>query len=233
MLGKIESMKNLLLAVVALVVLAFFFSGHANYWLNKPWMDDIAKQPHTAQLLDYSISFPRAADLQSSIPGGLDAGVEVSGPGRNLDGELPKENLNYEARWRIPDGGGYIEFLVWDKIPPAEKSKRIGDPFGFRNIKRTPAGPAQVSGLNFDGVKWVGDYDDAGTLRPNIPGITYETFTSDGKLVVLRGIGFGTPGLTEKLTASVLQTLKKRPLEMRNQQLDGKTESVPYGLIMP
>jgi hypothetical protein len=227
-------MRNLLVAVIVLAVVAFFLSGHANYWLNKSWMDDIAKQPHTAQLLNYSISFPRAVDLQAMMPGGLDAGVEVSGPARNLDGRLPKENLEYLAQWRIPDGGGYVNFLLQDKIPPDEKSHPVEDPFGFSNVKRTAGGKTQAAGLNFDVVKWVGDYDDAGTIRPAIHGITYEARSSDGKRIVLRGIGFSTPELTEKLTASILRTLKERPVEMRKStDSNGKPDSVPYGLIMP
>ncbi len=228
---KKYSVGTSLLAVACLLGLTA--CDRLTYIANKGYMDEIAKQLHTAHIWNYAVTFPRASEIQDDIPGGLESGSHFQGQLDFDEKEKEDKELTYIAEWSMANGGGNIEFIVKKEAPGVLCWKK---PYGFQNVVRKPAGTIKVGGLKFSITHWKGDFKDPATAAKGVYGCDYEARDIDGEFIGLRGIGLGSEDATNKVTEKVLKTLQKIPTKITIRKPDMPAVDPikdPCEMIMP
>ena len=212
---KNYNVRMALLAVAPLLGLSA--CERINYTMNKGYMDEIAKKPHTAHVWNYAVTFPRASEIQDDIPGGLESGTSFQGQ-RDFDVKhIEDKEMTHIAEWAMAQGGGTIQFIV-KKGPPGVLCWI--EPHGFQQVVRQPAGTIEVGGLKFSITHWKGNFKDAATDAKGVYGCDYEARDSEGEFIGLRGIGLGSEKATNRITERVLKTLQRIPAKVTIQKPD-------------
>ena len=220
-----------LLAVLGLLSLTG--CERINYTMNKGYMDEIAKKPHTAHVWNYAVTFPRASEIQDEIPGGLESGTNFQAQMDFDKKHIEDKEITNVAEWAMANGGGTIQFIVKRGEPGVMCWL---EPFGFQNVVRKPAGTIEVGGLKFSINHWKGNFKDAASDAKGVYGCDYEARDNDGEFIGLRGTGLGSEDATNRLTEKVLKTLKRIPpkITIRKPDMPGvNAAEEPCEMIRP
>lgn len=190
---------------------------------------EYAKAPHTVRILGYQLTFPK------EIPEGYDGGTIDLDYSDNLDrSKQGKQGRTRRATWDLwraeksPFAGG-MQFMVNEFAQPMALPEDWQAPPHWKKLRRTSLGAKEVAGVKFAVTRCTAEVyywpDEKNALEKaaqckvseeqfllthgyKISAVEYLAH-DNGKLIGLRGYGYGDHNVIITLTNSMLNTFRK------------------------
>ncbi len=229
-IDKPPTWQRLLALIFSLVMPAVIFAvwaGVQSDTLRRH--QEFAKVPHTARILGYQITFPK------DIPEGYDCGRIDSDYSDDLyDRGHGRQGRTRRATWDLwppeksPLPAG-IQFMVNEFVQPSHLPEDWQAPPHWKRLQRTSLGAKEVDGVKFAVTRCTAEvfywrdensaHEKAAKSKVNeeqfLPRSGYKISAIEylahdgGKLIGLRGYGYGDQNIIIQLTESMLNTFHK------------------------